>query len=413
MEYSSTAILALVVHIIINYDVLKRSDKTETQLSKKIYRYFLYGVMAYYITDSLWGILYDAKLAKAIYLDTVIYYVAMAVSVFLWTRYVITYLEEKNFFKKLISLIGWLYLFFDGVSLIINFFIPIKFYFDEEGVYHACITRYIALVIQILLFLFAAVYVFIYAVRIKDRQNRRHIMIGAFGIAMVLFVIAQTFYPLLPLYSIGYLLGTCLLHTFVLEDEKDDYRRILEEHISREELQRLELGSARKLAYTDSLTGVKNKHAYMEDKKLIEDRIASGQQKDFAIIVFDLNGLKIINDTKGHDAGDTYIKDSCQIICDNFKHSPVYRIGGDEFVAFLEGKDFLNRDELLKVFEDTMDENQRKGGIVISSGIEVYHSGSTDTFSALFDSADKKMYERKRKLKETKKTVADNAMQPV
>ena len=272
---------------------------------------------------------------------------------------------------------------------------------------------YIALVIQILLFLFAAVYVFIYAVRIKDRQNRRHIMIGAFGIAMVLFVIAQTFYPLLPLYSIGYLLGTCLLHTFVLEDEKDDYRRILEEHISREELQRLELGSARKLAYTDSLTGVKNKHAYMEDKKLIEDRIASGQQKDFAIIVFDLNGLKIINDTKGHDAGDTYIKDSCQIICDNFKHSPVYRIGGDEFVAFLEGKDFLNRDELLKVFEDTMDENQRKGGIVISSGIEVYHSGSTDTFSALFDSADKKMYERKRKLKETKKTVADNAMQPV
>jgi diguanylate cyclase (GGDEF)-like protein len=227
-------------------------------------------------------------------------------------------------------------------------------------------------------------------------------MIGAFGIAMVLFVIAQTFYPLLPLYSSGYLLGTCLLHTFVLEDEKDDYRRILEEHISREEFQQLELGSARRLAYTDPLTGVKNKHAYMEDKKLIEDRIASGQQKDFSIIVFDLNGLKIINDTKGHDAGDRFIKDSCQIICDYFKHSPVYRIGGDEFVAFLEGKDFLNRDELINTFEGLMDENQRKGGIVISSGIEVYHSGSADTFAKLFDSADKKMYERKRKLKETK-----------
>ena len=402
MEYSSIAILALVVHIIINYDVLRRKNTTSAQHSRKIYRYFLYGVMAYYITDALWGILYDAKLAKAIYLDTVIYYVAMAVSVFLWTRYVITYLEEKNFFKKLISLIGWLYLIFDGTSLIINFFIPVKFYFDENGIYHALTIRYIALLIQILLFLFTSAYVFIYAARTKSGQIHRHITIGAFGVAMTLFIIAQTFFPLLPLYSIGYLLGTCLLHTFVLEGEKEDYRRKLEEHISREELQQMELGSARKLAYTDSLTGVKNKHAYTEDKELIENRMASGQQKDFAIIVFDLNGLKIINDTKGHDAGDCFIKDSCQIICDNFKHSPVYRIGGDEFVAFLEGKDFLNRDELINTFEGVMDENQRKGGIVISSGIEVYKSGSKDTFASLFDSADKKMYERKRKLKETK-----------
>ncbi|MBP5328744.1 MAG: GGDEF domain-containing protein [Spirochaetaceae bacterium] len=404
MEYSSIAILALLVHIIINYDVLIKTGSKEAQFSTKFYRYFLYGVMSYYITDSLWGLLYDAKLITAVYIDTVIYYIAMAASVFLWTRYVINYLEENNFFKKLFSWIGWLYLFFDVASLIVNLFIPIKFYFDADGIYHACTTRYIALVIQILLFLFTAIYVFIQSARTKGKELYRHRTIGAFGIAMTCFVIAQTFYPLLPLYSIGYLLGTCLIHTFVLEDEKNDYRRKIEDHISREELQKIELGSARKLAYTDSLTGIKNKRAFTEDQRTIEERMANGELKEFGIVVFDLNGLKTVNDTKGHDAGDSYIKNSCHIICEMFKHSPVYRIGGDEFVAFLEGQDYSNRESLIKTFEHLMEENQSNGGIVIANGLEVYNSDGTNTFSRIFDSADKKMYERKRILKESCKS---------
>ena len=402
MAYSSIAILALLVHLIINFDVIK-SRKKGSKYSIDSYRWFLYSVMFFYVTDALWGVLYEAKHPKAIYLDTVSYYIAMTVAVFLWTRYVINYLNEKNIFISLLAFSGWAYLIIDGCLLIINFFYPVKFYFDQDGVYHACITRYGMLVVQICMFLVTAIYVFIYDAKTKWskwKDRLRHRTIGAFGIAMTLFVVAQYFYPLLPLYSIGYLLGVCLIHTFVIESEKDDYRRELEAHMSREELQRVELGSARELAYTDSLTGVKNKRAFTEAQESIQIDITAGTLNEFGIVVFDLNGLKMVNDTKGHDAGDVFIKDSCHIICESFKHSPVYRIGGDEFVAFLKGEDYANREKLLNLFDLQMDKNRTTGGIVIASGLEIYRSERADSFTTVFDRADKKMYERKRKLKE-------------
>lgn len=363
MAYSSIAILALLVHLIINFDVIK-SRKKGSKYSIDSYRWFLYSVMFYYVTDALWGVLYEAKHPKAIYLDTVFYYIAMTVAVFLWTRYVINYLNENNIFISLLAFSGWAYLIIDGCLLIINFFYPVKFYFDQDGVYHACITRYGMLVVQICMFLVTAIYVFIFDAKTKWskwKDRLRHRTIGAFGIAMTLFVVAQYFYPLLPLYSIGYLLGVCLIHTFVIESEKDDYRRELEAHISREELQRVELGSARELAYTDSLTGVKNKRAFTEAQESIQIDITAGTLSEFGIVVFDLNGLKMVNDTKGHDAGDVFIKDSCHIICESFKHSPVYRIGGDEFVAFLKGEDYANREKLLNLFDLQMDKNRTTG----------------------------------------------------
>ena len=60
MAYSSIAILALLVHLIINHDVLIKKDKNYSKYLNKSYRLFLYSVMLNYIMDALWGILYDA-----------------------------------------------------------------------------------------------------------------------------------------------------------------------------------------------------------------------------------------------------------------------------------------------------------------------------------------------------------------
>ena len=405
MAYSSIAIIALLVHVIINYDVLKNKDKNTSKYSNKSYRLFLHSVMLNYIMDALWGILYEAKLIKLVYIDTFFYFAAMTLAVFFWTRYVIEYLKEKNKFIKLLSVFGWSYLIIDGISLIVNFFYPIKYYFDSDGVYHACITRYTALGVQIFMFFITAIYVFIYALKYKGKEKVRRRTIGGFGIAMTLFVLAQYFYPLLPLYSIGYLLGICLIHTFVLEAEKEDYRRQLEEHISMEEQQKLEIGSTRKLAYTDSLTGVKNKRAFSEAQAEIEMSLNSGIITELGIIVCDLNGLKEINDTQGHDAGDKYIKEASKIICNVFKHSPVYRIGGDEFVVLLYGEDYGNRESLLNNFDKMMYENILKEEIVISTGLDVYIPERKDTFQLVFERADKKMYARKKLLKDMKEKI--------
>ena len=104
------------------------------------------------------------------------------------------------------------------------------------------------------------------------------------------------------------------------------------------------------LAYRDALTGVKNKTAYQETIANLEERTRTGRP-EFAMIVFDINNLKIINDTLGHDFGDILIIDSCKLICKVFKRSPVYRIGGDEFVVILENDDFNKYEELLARFK--------------------------------------------------------------
>ena len=79
--------------------------------------------------------------------------------------------------------------------------------------------------------------------------------------------------------------------------------------------------------------------------------------EEFAIVMVDLNNLKHVNDHCGHEAGDTYIKGCCHSICEVFKHSPVFRIGGDEFAVILRGPDFEHRasltEELKKNFEDS------------------------------------------------------------
>ena len=74
------------------------------------------------------------------------------------------------------------------------------------------------------------------------------------------------------------------------------------------------------------LTGVKNKNSWQEDVSGIEKRLEDGVLKDFGLIIFDVNGLKLVNDSKGHEEGDRLLKSGCKIICQIFKHSPIYRI---------------------------------------------------------------------------------------
>ena len=120
------------------------------------------------------------------------------------------------------------------------------------------------------------------------------------------------------------------------------------------------------------------------------------------VVVFDLNGLKIINDTMGHEAGDAYIKEACALICQHFDHSPVFRIGGDEFVAILKGCDYENREELESSFRETIDDNRKNGSVVVSSGLAVYIPGKDESYNDVFNRADELMYQRKQTLKAMK-----------
>ena len=121
------------------------------------------------------------------------------------------------------------------------------------------------------------------------------------------------------------------------------------------------------MANTDSLTGIRNKHAYSQYESLMNQHIKDGTIKDnLAVLVCDINGLKHVNDTKGHAAGDQLIKDASALICEYFKHGAVFRIGGDEFAVVLNEKGFDTLDETLISINKVIEENIQKDSVVVA-----------------------------------------------
>lgn len=152
-------------------------------------------------------------------------------------------------------------------------------------------------------------------------------------------------------------------------------------------------------AYQDGLTGVKSKQSYLEMEKALNDKMAKGTLPDFGIVVCDVNDLKTINDTLGHHAGDEHIRKSCKMICDIFGHSPVYRIGGDEFVVILTGRDYENRKMLMHELHRRSAANIETDDAVVSGGLGDYVPKQDQNVHEVFERADSAMYEEKNLLK--------------
>ena len=672
MYYSAIGILAIIILLIVNHDILLNRSVDFQKPAWKVYRRFLFAVLIYYITDVLWGILESEKQTALLFADTTIYYVAMAAGVLFWAQYTIVYLEDRTTFGKLLVVAGRVIAGVISALAVINIFAPVLFTVDSECVYHALPVRHVMLACQILLLLLISYYAITSVVRRKTEKLSKYRTLAFFGLIMGLFLFIQLWYPYLPLYTIAYILGTCLLHTFIISEEKEDYRKKLEaayeqqrrvgtvfaniamslardytdlfyvnidtdeyveyhtddesgvlsearrgtdffesckrevklyvhpddndafvkamdpqfltealsqnvvfemtyrrikggepfyvrmkvsrmeeddriivigvtdidelmkqrraeermkeervsydrihaltgnflsmylvepdtEHyrefgssgdyrdhfhqmkegenffetaresgrlyndpedvdlflsiftkenvlaeigrsgiftlgyrlmkdgkpvyvqlkaamveetegrrlivgvsdvdaqVRREGEYRKKLSQAQKQAKIDALTGVRNKNAYLEAEAELNRRIAEHSQPPFAIVMLDVNDLKKVNDTDGHQAGDQYLRDACKIICDTFSHSPVFRIGGDEFAVISQGRDYTGMDELMGVIRDHNTEAFRLGGVVIACGMARFEDDAC--VASVFERADQSMYENKKALK--------------
>lgn len=161
-----------------------------------------------------------------------------------------------------------------------------------------------------------------------------------------------------------------------------------------------------KAAFTDALTGVGNTAAY--NKKIKHLEVVKVNYKAIAIIQFDINNLKTINDNLGHEQGDKLITDGSGIIYKVFgKVGEVYRTGGDEFVGVICGDRAMALcDEAILSFERAIDEynsdESHKFILQIAYGAEYYSNDSDNRYLTLKEiqkKADAHMYEKKREMK--------------
>ena len=158
------------------------------------------------------------------------------------------------------------------------------------------------------------------------------------------------------------------------------------------------------LAAKDTLTGVYNRLAYEDEIHKLDNEISEGFNK-FGIAMIDLNDLKKINDSYGHANGNIAIKSLSDLTCDVFKHSQVFRIGGDEFVVIVKNKDLKNIDTRIEDFNDQIMELQNDSSlnpwerIGAALGFTKFDKYVDKTASDVFKRADKAMYARKAAMK--------------
>ena len=231
MYYAMIGLLGALIMFIENQDILFGRKGAFSLPAWEVYRKFLISVFIYYIVDILWGFLEERKLAGALFVDTSVYFIVMAVGILFWTQYVVVYLDEDNGFGKYLVYAGRGIAAFVAILSVVNIFTPVLFKVDSKCVYYPLETRYFILGVQILLLLSISLHAIISMLRNKagDVQGRKYRTIALFGLIMAVFLSAQSVFPYLPLYAIAFLLGTCLLRALVIGDEKEAYREQVEE----------------------------------------------------------------------------------------------------------------------------------------------------------------------------------------
>ncbi len=159
-----------------------------------------------------------------------------------------------------------------------------------------------------------------------------------------------------------------------------------------------------KKAHIDSLTGVKNKTSYVEAIEQLDKKIAAGNAA-FCIVMVDVNYLKRVNDTYGHERGNEYLVNACRLVCGVFGKEHVYRVGGDEFVVLIEGDKVSLCKYFVAQFKVEMNHKLSNEMLALwekvsaAIGVAFYEVGKDKTADEVFKRADKEMYANKLAMK--------------
>lgn len=158
------------------------------------------------------------------------------------------------------------------------------------------------------------------------------------------------------------------------------------------------------LAYIDPLTGISNSTAYCRALEELEHTRRMDQTLQFGLAVFDLNGLKEINDRLGHSMGDLFIKRAVEHIQTGFRACAVYRVGGDEFVALIFPPALVKLETMARRVQESLNEYNRTQtefpeGISVAVGYARYDPRADEDCKSVFRRADEQMYRDKNRQK--------------
>ena len=262
------------------------------------------------------------------------------------------------------------------------------FYIDADGLFHRGPVYWLYLVFCGMDFVYVLFVFILNGIRSKLRYLINILLITS------IMIVGQAANTIDGSINSGYM-SICVTATLLYICIQDMLRHVMIETINIEK----EISSHD--ALTKVLSRISFNEAIKDFDKLIEEKT---EDLAFAICECELNNLKYINDTFGHEPGDKYIIACCKTICDFFKHSPVYRIGGDEFVAVLQNYDYENLEKLKKAIGEFTTAEMKKQVSPdekksFAAGFAVFNRYTDKNFADVMNRADAEMYENKKMLK--------------
>lgn len=383
LYYVSCLVYMIILAIILKHDLIQKS---EINKEEKAYLRLLKWVIFFCAQDTIWGICAsDRSIPDSIlFISSTIFHLSTVFTTFFWLNYILTYLSGLIKHPKRLLLIDGIVVISQVILVCINVFTPVIFSV-KNGMYITEKYRSIAFFNQYGVYLLMSLVTAINTVSIRDKRREKYVTVFIFTLAPVFLGAFQLLYPDGPFYSIGYFMGCFIIHIFVVTKERDELAQMQTAKQFAEQVM---------IANTDELTGLRNRRAYEEDMSSFEVRLDSDA---YAYIAIDINGLKNINDTYGHAAGDKLITGTADCLITTLgTYGRVYRIGGDEFAAVViadEGTLFnlqKSLDEATALWNKT-----HSAELSFSVGIATKAECSSSSISNIAKLADERMYKSK------------------
>ncbi|MDO4458561.1 MAG: GGDEF domain-containing protein [Clostridia bacterium] len=311
LYYITNIVFAAVLLIVYLHDSTFE-DKSNSR--SRSYGRLLKCVIFFCIQDAAWGFFGSVPLYNGIpfFISSTVFHLSTVTTAAFWMIYVINYAEHKpkhmKLWKSLLALVCFLQL----SLLVVNLFVPIVFRISPGGEYVTYDYRPYCFINQYAIFMMIAL-ISIYAYIKNSGKDSSYSAIFIFVLAPVVCGIFQYCFPEAPFYSIGYFIGSMIIHVYVTLDDRE---QLLIQNAS-----------------TDELTGLWNRKSYEEEIMNLRD---SEIPESFVFISMDVNELKSTNDNLGHNAGDELIIAAADCMKRCFGgYGRVYRTGGDEFCAMI------------------------------------------------------------------------------
>lgn len=357
-------ILLLLVGILLFVIVVAMGDA----LTQKMRRAVL-ALSQFMLCSSIW-VLTDSYLLSFITSNTAA--VAM-----------LSYVVFTVMFAFVFEFIGCV-LFLDKVVTVVSYTLYILEAFTYLNFFYPLVDRAILIGIVHAVTILTSIYIIFHAMKLNKVHNdntTRFIFFGFLSLSVFGIFALMTFYFDFGLkYSVIFSLGVvvfcfCLTLAAIYTITQNIVEKANED-------------AYKKLAFTDEMTGLKNKTAYVQFEKQ--------PLKDGSIfIMLDLNNLKYINDKYGHRMGDEVITRAANYITKFFPAENCYRFGGDEFVVTLNDMPLIEVEKRLKDMKDKMVRDNEKRLVQIEFAIGYAKQKDGDNVQSIFLRADQNMYKDK------------------